>query len=333
MNKYNGILKQAADDYRIIKGKSENETDWKSRIIYSILGRMALASLFDMEDEDKSSVVHMKRRVENLIEHYREMYPELDVLTMADSEELSNEIYDIYLHTGAIYHEPNRVILSAKTDAVVDGIKFTRGYEIEAKQFVSGLGTYMTAGNTNGRHSVSDMYQLENIPLLERWDLCIKNAKWTEFAPETSIEYLRTVPSFRKGYWVDKPDESGKISILRTGFKSAKLYYLYKAEDEKILASQLPQWQVEDYNYRSLANACLCQEGVLPPSRYRYDGELVYLKFEYLPPPIELYFWKLYSWPSSVASIPSDFNRVLMRPIFEAIKTVMEQQGYEFVKE
>lgn len=55
MNKYNGILKQAADDYRIIKGKSENETDWKSRMIYSILGRMALASLFDMEDEDKSS--------------------------------------------------------------------------------------------------------------------------------------------------------------------------------------------------------------------------------------------------------------------------------------
>ncbi len=45
MNKYNGILKQAADDYRIIKGKSENETDWKSRIIYSILGRM-ICTLF-----------------------------------------------------------------------------------------------------------------------------------------------------------------------------------------------------------------------------------------------------------------------------------------------
>ena len=120
---------------------------------------------------------------------------------------------------------------------------------------------------------------------------------------------------------------------MRTGLKGSQLYYLYKLEDEKIMRSQLPQWQVENYNYRSLANACLYQKGVLPPCTYHCDGEVVYLNFGYLPPPAELYFWKLYTWPSSMVTIPSDFNRICTRTVFNIIKKIMQKQGYEFIEE
>ena len=104
-------------------------------------------------------------------------------------------------------------------------------------------------------------------------------------------------------------------------------------ENKKILVSQLPSWFVENYQYRSLANACLYQEGVLPPIVYRVDGDIVNFKFGYLRPPAELYLWKLYSWPTSVLNLPKDFSRISTRCIFDCIAELMKKQGYEFVEE
>ena len=66
---------------------------------------------------------------------------------------------------------------------------------------------------------------------------------------------------------------------------------------------------------------------------YRYDGELVYVTFGYLPPPAELYLWKLYTWPTTVMTLPKDFTRVCNREVFEVLKYVMMQQGYIFTEE
>ena len=333
MNKYNGLLKRASIEYGITRGKSEDVNQWKIRIIYSILGKMALASLYDVLEDEDPSVIHMKRRIKQLAAHYKDMYPELDMLMSTGYEELSNEIYKIYLNTGVIYHKPNRVIMATKTDTCLNGIRFTRGYELDAKQMISGLGTYVKTDLSIKNGSVSDMYQLEDQTLTNNWKTCIRKANWKEFNHHNAIEYLRMVPPFNRGYWTDKPDNSGKVSLLRTGFKGSQLYYLYKVEKGRIVVSQLSQWQVENYNYRSLANACLYQNNVLPPTTYRYDGDLVYLRFRYLPPPAELDLWKLYTWPTSIIFLPRDFNRICMRPVFDAIKSVMQQQGYKFIEE
>lgn len=333
MNKYNNLLVRISEEYVIRKGKAEDQNQWKARLIYSFFGRMALASLFDIDEEETSSIIHMKRRVEALLLNYLEMYPELNKYLPIDPSELSNEIYDIYLHTGVIYHEPNRVLMATKSEVSWEGIIFSRGFGIETPQNLSGLGAYRQTEPITNTGSLTDMFQLETSSLLKIWDYYLKNAEWREYHAEANVEYLRTIPPFSKGYWVDKPDTNGKISLFRSGFKGSKLYYLYRVEAGVVMASQLPQWLVEDYNYRLLANACLFNEGVLPPTTYKYDGELVYINFKYLPPPPELYLWKLYSWPASMVSLPKDFKRICVRKVFNAIKKEMQTKGYSFIEE
>lgn len=331
MKKYNSLLMKAANEYGIVKGNSEDTDKWKVRVIYSILGKMALASLFDT-GEETSSIVHMKRRIEILLKSYKEMYPEIRNLLPDDGKKMSNEIYDIYLHSGVIYHAPNRIVMALKSEATAGNIKFTRGSEIESAQKLSGLGTYLKVKNATEDNSIFNMFKIDD-NMLEIWQFYLKKAKWENFDVEANVEYLRMEPPFEYGYWINKPCNNGIISILRTGLSGNYIYYLYKMENGDIKVSQLPEWSVEEYNYRSLANACLYKEGVLPPSIFKVDGELVHINFGYLPPPSELYLWKLYTWPESMLNLKSDFRRVCMRSVFNAIKNVMVHKGYEFIEE
>ncbi len=330
MNKYNQLLDKVSSEFFILRGSTEEILQWKVRLIYSVIGRMAIASLYDIDEEGSISITHMKRRVERLLFSYRAMYPEIKRYLTVNPEELSNEIYNIFIHTGYVYHEPNRIVMSAKSSAVEGDIQFTRGYMLDEKQRLSGLGTYNLFDSGKIEKSVAEMFQLEECSLIEKWNRCVRRARWSETNLDNSTEYLRTSPPFNRGYWVNKPNLKGEISILRSGYSGARIYYLYKAENGKIMVSQLPQWEVEDYCYRSLANGCLMNIGNLPTTSYRYDGNIVYINFGYLPAPSELYFWKLYSWPISMMSLPKDFNRVCVRKVFEAIKAVMVERGYQF---
>ena len=40
MNKYNGLLSSVAHKYHICKGARETENEWKTRLVYSICGRL-----------------------------------------------------------------------------------------------------------------------------------------------------------------------------------------------------------------------------------------------------------------------------------------------------
>lgn len=330
MDKYNGLLKRISDEYSIPRGKMETERSWKARIIYSAIGRIALASLFDDDEEEITSIIHMKNRIKMLLASYKDMYPELEKDLPADQDKFSDEIYDIYLHTGIIYHKPNRIVMATKSEAHARDLVFTRGYELETRQMMSGLGTYFQERQTMADDSLIEMFQLDSNPLDKVWEAAVTNARWSEFQSELNTEYLRKRAPFTLGYWVDKPDKSGTVSLLRTGFTGTQLYYLYKVESGKLLASQLPQWQVEEYQYRLLANASLRKSGVLPPSTFRYDGDIVYFDFGYLPAPEEQYLWKLYSWPKYLYPSSREFNRVCTKKVFDAIRNVMQQKGYQF---
>lgn len=50
----------------------------------------------------------------------------------------------------------------------------------------------------------------------------------------------------------------------------------------------------------------------------------------YLLPPRELNFLKLYSWPKTCTKIPSDFKRKISKEVFIAIKSLLTDAGYEF---
>jgi hypothetical protein len=331
MNKYNGLLSAVANQYHIRKGTQETENDWKTRLVYSICGMMAYASLWDDSEEELISIVHLKRKVRVMLANYKSMYPELSGSLPHASEEFEGEIANQFLSMGVVYHRPNRIAPSMKHEELFGDILFQRGIALDSISHVSGIGFYSKQDGVTSSDRVRTMFGLEQENLQTLWYTALSVVSW-EANPsfEQSTEYLRLKPPFSQGYWVNKPDMTGTVSILRTGMKGSQLYYLYRYSGTTIEVSPLPQWQVESYNYRTLSCACLSTYGTLPPIEYFEDGALVHIHIQYLLPPHELEFLKLYSWPENCTSLPCNFRRKLSTEVFTAIKNVLSDEGYEF---
>ncbi len=331
MNKYNGLLSKVAHKYCIHKGIQETESDWKTRLVYSICGMMAYASLWDNPEENLISIVHLKRKVRSMLANYKSIYPELSDSLPYVSEEFEDEIANQFLSAGVVYHCPNRIISSMKHEEPYGDILFQRGISLDSISCVSGIGFYSKQYGATNPNKLKAMFGLEQKNLQAMWQITLSAVSWKfNLSFEQNTEYLRLKPPFSQGYWVNKPDMTGTVSILRTGMKGSQLYYLYRYSGTTIEASPLPQWQVESYNYRSLACACLSTYGTLPPIEYFEDGALVHVRMNYLLPPHELALLKLYSWPETCTSFPSDFRRKLSAEVFAAIKNILSDEGYEF---
>lgn len=331
MNKYNGLFSAVAHRYHIRKGKQETENDLKTRLVYSICGMMAYASLWDDSEGEPISIVHLKRKVHNMLANYKSMYPELSNSLPYVSEELEDEIANQFLSTGVVYHRLNRIAPSMKREELFCDILFQRGIALDSISYVSGIGFYSKQDGTRNPDRIKAMFGLEQENLQALWHATLSAASWkTNLSFEHSTEYLRLKPPFFEGYWVNKPDTTGTVSILRTGMKGSQLYYLYRYSDTTLEVSPLPQWLVESYNYRTLACACLLTYRTLPPIEYFEDGALVHICINYLLPPRELDFLRLYSWPETCTSLPCNFRRKLSTEVFTAIKYVLSDTGYEF---
>lgn len=331
MEKYNRLLTTVATKYHIHKGTHETETDWKTRLVYTICGMMAYASLWDEIDEEPISIVHLKRRVNRMLTNYKSMYPELSKTLPQSSEELENEIVDQFLCAGVMYHRPNRIAPSMKHEEPFEGILFQRGIALDRISRVSGIGFYAKQDIVTNPDKIKAMFGLEHSTLQALWHKTISAVSWkTGLSFEQNTEYLRLKPPFSGGYWINKPDINGTVSILRNGMKGSQSYYLYRYSGTTIEVSPLPQWQVASHNYRLLACACLSANGTLPPIAYFEDGALVHIYLHYLLPPQELAFLKLYSWPEVCTSFPSNFRRKLSTEVFTAIQDVLSDMGYTF---
>ena len=333
MEKYNRLLLVAAGKYNIYKGDTESETDWKARLIYSICGMMAYASLWDGTDDEPVTIVHVKSRIKRILASYRTMYPEVDGYFPSDSAELEDEITGIFQNTGVVYHSPNRIAPSMKREASAGKVLFQRGIAIDSISRVSGIGFYSEQSEESGPDEVKAMFGLQGETLQALWDNTLSAASWgKDDTYEENIQYLRLEPPFTYGYWVNNPETDGRVSILRSGPKGLQVYYLYRASGSAMEISPLPEWQTSSINYLSLANACLAAYGKLPPIEYAADGDLIHVRMPYLLPPRELNFLKLYSWPEICIPLPCDFKRKLSVEVFDAIKNVLTDEGYEFRK-
>ena len=346
MSRNGDLLLQVAQQHHILRGEREAEHEWQARLIYSICGMMAYASLWDdsadsTSDEDGHtvSVVHLKRRVSSVLAAYQALYPELAASLPADAEALADEIEQQFTAAGVVYHRPWRVAPAARREAQCSGILLQRGIALDDISRVSGLGFYAVVAGLAGEANPDTgaaraMFGLEQGPLQELWHRIVAAAAWRapdyDFESSSDTEYLRLKPPFSGGYWGPKPDRTGNVAMLRSGNHGAQLYYLYRYQDKALEVSQLPQWQVENANYRILACACLADRGTLPPITYCEDGPLVHVRLGYLLPPRELAFLKYYSWPERCSSLPCDFKRKLSTEVFTAIKSLLSQAGYSF---
>ena len=335
MDRYDGLLRKISDEYDIRQGQTENESMWKARIVYSLLGQMGLSSLYDEYPEETVSITHFKSRIETIMKTYLELYPnDLGSVFLADSNDFAEEIYDVYLKTGHFYHKNFNIRCAKECSASYHGVELLRGYSPEIKHTVSGLGSYRKINNSDDPDSVVRMFQLSENDLETRWNNLITNiTEWRKMQPGTDTEYLRMEPPFTYSYWVNRPYKNRGISIMRSGMKGAQIYYLYQYDGKDFFVHQLPEWQTADSAYRSLSNACLYVNGVLPPVRYRIDGDTIRVRQNYLLPPAELNLIKLYSWPDNFGNVTSPFYRIMNRDVFEMIKAILSLQGYQFEKE
>lgn len=344
MDKYNHLSMMISQKHSILKGQKETEEEWKKRIIYSICGMMAYVSLWDYVGNEEISVTHFKRRIDNILSAYREMYPEISAALPKSNHDNDNkkedvtktwsdEIAQIYLNSGIVYHSSYHFAPAMYRESNMNEVCFQRGIAPDTISNVSGIGFYKI-NNYHSHHikAVQQMFGLEEQSLISLWESVQASASWQRGIEFDSIatEYLKTVPPFNRGYWINAPDISEKISILRTGTAGRRLYYLYRYIDGALEVSQLPQWQTENGHYRALANACLASKYTLPPIEYRCDGELVHIHLNYLLPPRELDFLKLYSWPIRFIDFPCDFNRTCSKVVFQTIQSIFQQEGYAF---
>lgn len=334
MNRYGGFLEDISEKLKIVRGIQEKENIWYARTVYSISGLMGLASLWDAaEDNDNVSIQHFKHRVEKTLYAYCALYPEIKQLFPADLSIVSDEVYNIYVSTGHIYHSPNRIAPVPKSTASSGRVMFVRGLPVEENVYMSGLGTYLFNNILNDSTDVQLMFQLQNQRMDDFLKTVKSKAKWETMDDLQMWNYLRLTPPFKRGYWTDLPDKNIDISVLRSKDKFNSIYCLYRFENDQCFISQLKSWQSEKGKYRQISNAVLYDFGTLPATTYSVDGNIVHLHFKYLPPPSELNLIKLYSWPEEYVGLPHDFNRIMDKQVFFALKSVLEKVGYEFVEE
>lgn len=267
MNKYGGLLNEIARELNILPGDTELEESYKSRIVYSAIGYMSLASLYDVDEyEETISVQHFRNRAETLYDSYISMYPELKRVFMTEADNFSGTVYDIFLKSGCIYHEPNRITASAFRTARSGQIIFARGTPLNRKISLSGLGAYLPENYSGDDVTVPELFCLHRLNLSELWQRTSVNIHWSEMNPPANSEYLRKIPPFSRGYFKDQPDKDRKISIFRTRTNGAYLYYFYTCRDNKFLGMQIPSWQADNGEYRLLSNSCINSVGNLPSS-------------------------------------------------------------------
>lgn len=271
--------------------------------------------------------------MKDLLESYCGIFNGLRKLFGYNYENLLEEIYNVQLEGGKIYHSAYRLAPASYSASAVDDVLFARGMAPDEQQFVSGQGTYLLSSDFQESIPLLEMFQLPDQTLTETWRYLVKTAKWNQFCPNDTTEFLRTDPPFKYGYWQREKPVAQEVTLIRMGMNGNRFYYLYQEKGGQAFVSQLPVWMTEDHFYRRVSNALLSAKQSLPAATYHEDGAIVMLRLQYLPAVEELNLIKLYSWPTSCIELPHDFNRIFAKDVFYAIKKTLEAIGYQFVKE
>ena len=336
MNRSHQLIQKMADDMSIQQGKSETDTQYKMRVLYSALGRLAYASLWDTLEEIEHkevpvSEIHFKHRILSLIQVFHKVFPELKSLFFPDAKDGSQMIYDLFLNC-EMYHSPYRLIPAVSASAEAVNVCFLRGTDPLVPGPVSGVGRYTLKAETpECVQSVAHMFLFAEQHPVAIWEHLCAQAKWSEAMHPEQLRFLRTKPPFSRGYWQEKTEQG--ITLARTQNNEMPIYYLCQSEGDRLLISQLPSWRTEEGAYRLLSAGIMLKQKTLPPILFHIDGGLVKIHVQYLLPPNEQRFLEFYSWPNSFTSDECSFHRICSTSIFTAIMKVLMEAGYYFAEE
>ena len=313
------------------------------QLVYSVAGKMALASLWDFSDGASSvSLQHFKRRVVQIFDAYSAIYPQLRSVLPSSLKQLSEEIYDLYRRTGFLYHEEYRLHPVPYSSGWNAGVCLCRGTLPDEKSYMSGLGFYQIKPADGTKHTVAELFGLSDHSVLYDVQELVRGGTWSPIDWPDDTEFLRLTPPFSRGYWKNKPETSGKLSMARYG-EPSKLYALYRYINGHYEKIAIPEWRLNDFRsgtqanygqYRRYAAGLLLREEVLPPIKVSHQGHQMVIKLGYRLPPLEEDFFRLYSWPTYfTGSEPQVFTRVMAEKVYPLFRQQIEKIGYTFVEE
>ncbi len=317
-------------------------SEWICQIIYSLAGKMALASLWDhSEDEDTISLQHFKKRVLQIIDAYTQIYPQVDAVLQRNKDALAEEIYTLYLRTGCLYHSAYKLSPAAPSVSRNNRIHLYRGAAPGANLFLSGLGSY-SIQDSNVEQMPDVMFGLQVKPYSEHLHELLDSGSWEQVDWPESTQFLKIEPPFSGGYWQTVPNKS-KISLARYG-EPNRVYVFYRFYNGAYQQMPIPAWCLCDFQsptannndaYRIIATALLMEYGQMPLIRVASVDGYKIIRLGYRLPPAEEAFLKLYSWPLDYDFSDGSgkvFSRKMAKDIFPLFKAQFEKEGYHFVE-
>ena len=320
------------------------DSEWICQIVYSVAGKMALASLWDhTEDQSSISIQHFKNRMAQIFDAYEGIFPQISHFLPDDKSNLLEEIYSIYLRTGFLYHSAYKIAPAISAQANCENLTLYRNTSPDNSFFMSGLGFYYPQ-RLSADSTVVDMFGLQLQSFENYLTELLDQNEWEPVEWPDNAEFLRLEPPFSRGYWQQVPDKSPRVSLARYG-EPNKLFVFYRYYDGNYQQKTIPEWRIRDWfssgttnygEYRRIAIALLKQYGTLPEIKARTIGNLVEIKVGYRLPPSEEEFYKLYSWPATYdfsSNFPQVFTRKMAKQVFPMFKHTLETLGYCFVEE
>ncbi len=318
--------------------------EWVCQVVYSVAGQMALASLWDHNENSKTvSIQHFKDRLEQIMDAYKGIYPEIQYMFPINKTDLLDEMYSIYLRNGFLYHSSHQIAPAAPAMAECGSIVLHRGNSPDAKLFMSGLGFYSDQKHA-ADSTVTNMFGLQEQTFEEYLEEVLEHGEWEPIHFPDNTAFLRLDPPFTKGYWKQAPNKDDRISLARFG-EPNKLFVFYCYQNGEYLQKTIPEWRIRDYftndpntfgEYRRIAIALLKKYGTLPQIKVKEGGNLYEIHLGYRLPPSEEEFFKLYSWPvryDFTSQSPQVFTRKMAKPIYPMFKHELETIGYSFLEE
>lgn len=318
-----------------------SDNDYLCRTIYSVVGKMALSSLWDhTEDRDSVSIQHFKNRMEDIFDAYESLCPSLSILFPKDKTCLIEEIFLIYMRNGFFYHSAYQISPGISKISGYKNVVLHRGISFEEEFCMSGLGFYSMKGKVFDS-TIFEMFGLQNMSFEKYLDEIVTWGEWEEVEFSDNTEFLRLKPPFTKGYWQKNPDKEIQLGLARYGTPN-KSFVFYRWINGVYQQKNIPAWRLSSYfsddtngydEYRRIAIALLKRYQVLPNIKVKSVGDLVEIKLGYRLPPSEEEFFKLYSWPVRYdfsTTTPQVFTRMMAKKVYPLFKYVLEIIGYHF---
>lgn len=315
-----------------------NDDTWKFQLIYSVAGKMALASLWDEQMGESGGVKesHVNKRIREIIETYSDMLSSIQSEIIRSTNVLMKEIVQIYLQTGYFYKKGDLFVPSPEKLCGNEMVQLKRFSLFDEEWRMGGLGAYRRQA-ANGRISPGMVFGWGNQTWQGRLKELMESEEWEPLnAQEARWEYAAPVLNRKEFQWKTVPPEKD-IFFMRRKHKEYD-YALGKARGSKIVIKKIPQWYVQPFREgESIADRLyeigiwICAgENKLPKHRGIVMNDMVKVSLAYELPTEEMNFFKLYSWPANIEISHWDHERIMPVPVFTLFEKEMETVGAAF---